>query len=383
MTVEVQTSYVIYHGNGATTVFPYAFMIPSEDDVTVFLTEVATEAVTVLNSAQYTITGTGMEDESGGEVTYPLSGTPLPVGYTITIQRSVPYTQPYQFNNQDRLWAENIENALDWLELQIQQLGSDASIAAIEALIQEFIVQYGGQVVFGAEVMSSRAALALVADPFPVSILAVLVLGYSAANVGPMMKFNKLSGAPSPITEAHVETVAGEWFELDMPIITVDMCGGDPDDAAVAAFNLGRPLQFDSPLYDFAELAIDPVADDLTNTDVGRNAVMQNAINWAGTCITGNNTVIKILVNGAGPINTYGQLLFEDYGVSFPATNPIRFSMKTPSFPVFPTAGYAAITAIEFETTVIGGVVTSTPAYGGMVCASLVANPVGGTTSGT
>lgn len=120
-------SYVQYQGNGATTVFPFGFLVPAAGDLVVTITNnnVSPSVSTVLATSQYTVAGIG--SSSGGTVTYPASGSPLPTGWTITIQRVVPYTQNTSLANQGALYPQVVENALDTLCMQIQQLAAALS----------------------------------------------------------------------------------------------------------------------------------------------------------------------------------------------------------------------------------------------------------------
>lgn len=121
MTVSSTSSSVTYSGNGVTTVFPYAFPIPTEDGVVVTITN-SSGAQTVIVPPTYSITGIG--SESGGNVTYTGGGTPLPIGSFITIERDLPLVQLTDIGNQSGYYPEVIEQALDYLTMLIQQVNS-------------------------------------------------------------------------------------------------------------------------------------------------------------------------------------------------------------------------------------------------------------------
>jgi hypothetical protein len=134
-------SFVTYQGNGATTVFPYTFIIPSAASAVVSITNTATGVTTILSTSQYTITGIGSGSEfsggsgPGGNVTYPVTGSPLPAGYTITIQRVVPYQQSTSLTNQGAFYPNVVEACLDILTMQTQQLAAvQAGVPAINSL---------------------------------------------------------------------------------------------------------------------------------------------------------------------------------------------------------------------------------------------------------
>jgi len=128
-------SYVTYQGNGATTSFPFSFIIPDSQSLVVSITNntVSPPQTTVLASSQYSVTGLGSSNEftsgagTGGTVTYPNSGSSLPAGWSITIQRIVSYTQETSLTNQGAMYPQVIEAALDYLTMQTQQLAAAQS----------------------------------------------------------------------------------------------------------------------------------------------------------------------------------------------------------------------------------------------------------------
>lgn len=119
MALETETSQVIFQGNAATTVFTYSFIIPNADVVVATFTDSDGDQ-TILSTSQYTITG--LDDENGGTITYPLSGSPMAVGESLTLQRVVPYTQPTVLTNQGGYYPDVVEGADDWIVMQTQQL---------------------------------------------------------------------------------------------------------------------------------------------------------------------------------------------------------------------------------------------------------------------
>ncbi|MGA2401440.1 MAG: hypothetical protein ABSG91_07010 [Syntrophobacteraceae bacterium] len=117
-------SYVTYLGNGLTTVFPYSFPVQQAGQMVVSITNstVSPPVTTVLSTSQYSVSGIG--GASGGNVTYPVSGSPLPAGWSITIQRIVPYQQNTSLANQGAFYPAVVEAALDNLTMQVQQIAA-------------------------------------------------------------------------------------------------------------------------------------------------------------------------------------------------------------------------------------------------------------------
>ncbi len=120
-------SYVTYQGNGATTAFPYNFLVQQAGHIVVSIANnnVSPAATTVLTASQYSVTGIG--NAAGGTLTYPVSGSPLPSGWTITIQRVVPYQQNTSLTNQGAFYPQVVEAALDYLTMIAQQIGAGTS----------------------------------------------------------------------------------------------------------------------------------------------------------------------------------------------------------------------------------------------------------------
>jgi len=129
MTITNETSAVTLPGNGSATSFAYNFQIPYQaDGVTPAVLAYTTSAAGVVDylvlNTDYSITGVGQA--AGGTVTYPLSGSPLASGASISILRDLNYVQTYAFTN-TKVNGQQLTRALDTLEMQIQQLREQLS----------------------------------------------------------------------------------------------------------------------------------------------------------------------------------------------------------------------------------------------------------------
>lgn len=131
MTVSTTTTTITYSGNGVTTVFTFPFIGVAAADIVVSYTDSA-GTVSVLNPTQYTLVlnpaAPGQLWGIGGSVTYPIVGsppTPIAAGSFLSITRVVPFTQTISISNQGAFYPQAVEQALDKLELQIQQLNTD------------------------------------------------------------------------------------------------------------------------------------------------------------------------------------------------------------------------------------------------------------------
>lgn len=121
MTVSTTIRTVTYVGNDSTTVFPYAFKIPLASDVIVTRLNTDTQVKTTLvQDTDYTITGIG--GDSGGNVTYPVSGSPLSTNEKLTITRTVPLTQLLNITNQSGFDPDVLEATLDQIVMGVQQV---------------------------------------------------------------------------------------------------------------------------------------------------------------------------------------------------------------------------------------------------------------------
>lgn len=117
MTIDIQTNQVSYTGNGVATNFPFSFRVDDEDHLVVTKITIATEVEEILLSSDYAVNGIG--DTGGGSIDL----TPaISSSYQLRIERIVPYTQELDIANQDGFLPEVMEQALDALEMQIQQL---------------------------------------------------------------------------------------------------------------------------------------------------------------------------------------------------------------------------------------------------------------------
>ena len=110
-------------GNGATTSFPFAFKVFGPTDIKVVVADSAgVETVLALNS-DYAVTLNPNQDTSpGGIVTYPLGGSSLPPGSTLSIIGDIDYDQPLDLPSGGNFSPLALENQLDRTTMQIQQL---------------------------------------------------------------------------------------------------------------------------------------------------------------------------------------------------------------------------------------------------------------------
>jgi hypothetical protein len=127
LTISTSSSSVLVAGDGVATSFQFPFVGDSADNIIVQYID-ADGIQTTLNPTQYTLVinaaGPNQLWGIGGSITYPLVGSPIAIGTYLSIQRLLPLTQEITVRNQGNYYAQVTEQALDLLEMQIQQVSS-------------------------------------------------------------------------------------------------------------------------------------------------------------------------------------------------------------------------------------------------------------------
>lgn len=132
MTVATTTNKAIGTGNGVTTSFPFTFGTLPSGDLVVTLIDLDGNEIEQDEIADYTVTGKGEED--GGAVVFV---APPTSGYTVLIQRILPYVQPTDYKNQGSFYPRTHERSFDRATMLAQQLAeSDGRTIKIPAHVQ-------------------------------------------------------------------------------------------------------------------------------------------------------------------------------------------------------------------------------------------------------
>lgn len=131
MTITNTVSKTTALGNGATTSFTFNFLIPASGDEQVIFTDDLGNQ-TVLTNTQYTLSGFG--NSAGGSVLYPLTGSPIAAGTSLTIARILPLVQLTSLSNQGAFYPTVVESALDY-EMMINQQIAEAEARNLQAPI--------------------------------------------------------------------------------------------------------------------------------------------------------------------------------------------------------------------------------------------------------
>lgn len=140
-TVNTSASSAVVLGNGSNTQFTFSFIGVAAQYISVIYTDASgnqTALVQGSGTTQYTITlnppVTGAIWGVGGTVTYNPNGSPIASGTTLTIQRTLPYTQAVALRNQPSVAVLGVgaETADDTIEMQLQQVNT-ATARSIQA----------------------------------------------------------------------------------------------------------------------------------------------------------------------------------------------------------------------------------------------------------
>ena len=116
MSFSTQVSAVSYLGNDSTaTPYPVSFPVVSPDHIAVTIEDPTGSAPVLLSPAYYTV------QYSGGAYSVT-TVAPYPVTATVTVFRSLPFDQPFEFSQGGPLRTEEIGRAFDRVVMQIHQL---------------------------------------------------------------------------------------------------------------------------------------------------------------------------------------------------------------------------------------------------------------------
>lgn len=245
MTVNNSTNKVVASGNGVQTVFDFAFIAVDAGDLEVILTDSSGNETTLL-PAQYAVTLNptlpGQIWSIGGTVAYPLTGSPIPMGSTITIVRELSLTQLVALGNQGNEFPSAVETALDLLEMQLQQINELFQRAIVAPVVDATaplplppIAQRANQGM-GFDSAGNPVAIALPASGVistamqPVVDAATLALGRAAFGLGSVATENIGSGlvddgsgnlrVNNPIVEVAANQTVTAAFDFERFIAT-------------------------------------------------------------------------------------------------------------------------------------------------------------------
>lgn len=209
MALSTTANKVILNGNGVTTVWPYTFPIPDAASLQVTYTDTA-GVQTLLGASQYSVTG--LATTTGGNVTYPLTGSPIAVGTKLTIARIVDYTQSTVFTNQGGYFPKVTEDRFDRTMMGEQQLA--------EAIARALVVPISDSNPTALPTAAQRANSVLGFDALGNPFAAILSGSITAVNTWVVTNFFPVasaaaaraalgSGDPGPPPQGRLTLVTG------------------------------------------------------------------------------------------------------------------------------------------------------------------------------
>jgi hypothetical protein len=220
MTVSTLTNSIVYQGNGATTAFTFPFPAVAASYLDVTYTD-PNGGVTLVPKNQYSVQLNAPiapnPTEIGGIVTYPLTGSPIPIGSSLTITRNLPGTQATSLANQSTLYQPVIEAALDYITMLTQQnsnlvdnamlfplsdpSGLNHTLPPVAQRSGQFVTFDGSGNVTVAQGVASGATISSFMQPFCNSanlITAQNFLGVNAAGYVPVGAEFEFAGLQAP-----------------------------------------------------------------------------------------------------------------------------------------------------------------------------------------
>lgn len=126
-TISSLASQSTQYGNNSQNLFYVSFPVVSTSDVAVVYTDTNGQQTT-LAPTQYLVTifppVTGQIWSTSASITYPLLGSPIAAGTSLTIYRVIPLTQKTVLSNQGPFYPKVVESALDTNLMQLQQVSA-------------------------------------------------------------------------------------------------------------------------------------------------------------------------------------------------------------------------------------------------------------------
>ncbi|WP_027721962.1 hypothetical protein [Maridesulfovibrio zosterae] len=148
MTVVSSSSTITFAGDGVQNMFDFNFRIFKENDLSAVVRSGGIDEIKLAPGSDFKIVS-GIGNEAGGRVQYPVSGEPLPSGESITFYRTISYSQELELVDNDPFSASLLNEAFDRGVMRDQQLQEqldralkyDISTPAEEVLTPQVFMQ--------------------------------------------------------------------------------------------------------------------------------------------------------------------------------------------------------------------------------------------------
>lgn len=111
-----------FEGNGSQTAFPFAFKVFAKTDLILVRLTGGAQTTLVLDSDYSVALNADQDNNPGGTVTYPISGSPLPSGSKLTATTNLDAVQTTDIQNLGGFYPQVIEDAFDRGVMLIKQI---------------------------------------------------------------------------------------------------------------------------------------------------------------------------------------------------------------------------------------------------------------------
>lgn len=121
MTVVLSGNTLTFVGDGVQDLFDFNFRIFKAEDLCAVVRNSLGNEKRLVSGSDFKIVS-GLGDEAGGRMQYPVSGEPLASGENLTLYREIPYTQELELVDNDPFSAQLLNEAFDRGVMRDQQL---------------------------------------------------------------------------------------------------------------------------------------------------------------------------------------------------------------------------------------------------------------------
>ncbi len=207
MTISTTIQSKLVLGNGATTIFDLNFPIIAAEhlECTLLRSDGSSQDLTL--NVDFSVTNAGLGNLAS--VTYPVSGSPLPTGDSLNIERNTPASQLLDLVKGRAFNSELIEDTLDTLTLVIQDFPTRFAVDQSE--ISQLVTQAQNAVIAAAAEASEAEAAKVLAEA------AQAAAEQAATNaLAGLIVFQGVWGAGTQYNQFDLVTYQGQTYHCDV-----------------------------------------------------------------------------------------------------------------------------------------------------------------------